>query len=295
MSKTIYFLIRGGLGNQLFQYAAGLYAEQRWGIPVRFHVREDDGEHPRLFMLDQFMVTRPMYPVRYLDRHLYYGSRQKGIKKTIRRACGVRVIDESSQYEIEPQLLAPPTERKVLLRGCWQSKDYLNRQVGKLRSEFRLRHEPTGSNAAQLANIKNTDCPVSLHIRRGDYRHFTANGGILLPLEYYHAAIRSVHARFRNAHFFVFSDDLEWARKHLPAGLPASFVAGNGEALAYEDLRLMSACKHHIIANSTFSWWGAWLNPDPGKTVIMPKLWMGAMPTPDGLIENGWETLPSKY
>ena len=289
MSKTIYFLIRGGLGNQLFQYAAGLYAEQRWGIPVRFHVREDDGEHPRLFMLDQFMVTSPLYPVKYWERHLHYGSRQKGIKTAFRRACGVRVIDESSQYEIDPQLFSPSTERKVLLRGYWQSKDYLNGQTSKLRSEFRFRHEPTGFNAAQLANIKNTDCPVSLHIRRGDY--VGHNGITLLPLEYYHAAIQSVQARFRSAHFFVFSDDLEWARNHLPASLPAFFVEGNGESQAYEDLRLMSACKHHIIANSTFSWWGAWLNPDPGKTVIMPKSWLGVMPAPSGLIVDGWETL----
>lgn len=290
MAKTAYFLIYAGLGNQLFQYAAGLYAETLWGVPVRFHVQG----HPRPFMLNQFMITSPMYPVGPWTSKMLYGSKPTAFKKGIRRICGVHLIDEIEQYKVDSQLLTLPVERKVLARGFWQSKDYLNGLVTRLRSEFRFRNQPDDINAVRLADIKSKACPVSLHIRRGDYLNHATNGEIVLPLEYYQTAIKTIQIRFRDAHFFVFSDELEWAKSHLPAGLPISFVEGNGEERAYEDLRLMSACKHHIIANSTFSWWGAWLNPDPAKIVLMPQSWFGTMPTPAGLIVDGWRTCSAR-
>lgn len=293
MKHQTYFAIHAGLGNQLFQLAAGLYTETILGRPLMFEVLavpNNRTPYPRPFLLDQFMIDRPMHCGALLWRKSFGSSpRLMPVKKAIRRCYGFRVIDESTPHELDPQLETLPAGRKVLVFGFWQCKDYVEAVADRLRPALRFRHEPTGLNKAVLADINGKSCPVSLHIRRGDYQH-VAEGQILLPLEYYRAAIDVLQRRFHNAHFFVFSDDPAWARAHLPTRLPATFVEGNGEARAHEDLRLMSSCRHHIIANSSFSWWGAWLNADPGKVVIMPRQWMGSVPTPAGLIPLGWET-----
>lgn len=294
MKDKTYFAVHAGLGNQLFQYAAGLYAETLMGRPVLFDLlsfTDKKVPHPRPYLLDRFMIDRSMHCGGFLWRKAF-GSSPKlmRVKKALRRCYGIRVISESTPHRLDPQLTTLPACEKVLLYGFWQCKDYVEAVADRLRIELQFRHRTAGINTAILADIKGKSCPVSLHIRRGDYRH-VSEGQILLPLEYYRAAIQLLQKRFDDAHFFIFSDDLAWARAHFPAHLPATFAEGNGEDQAHEDLRLMSSCRHHIIANSSFSWWGAWLNSDPGKAVIMPRQWMGSMATPAGLIPVGWETL----
>ena len=111
-------------------------------------------------------------------------------------------------------------------------------------------------------------------MRRGDYT-LAAEHNVALPLDYYLRAIDFIRARFEDPFFFIFSDDIEFARQNLPAGIRRVFVEGNDDASSQEDQRLMAACQHHIIANSSFSWWGAWLNPSSSKTVIAPRNWLG--------------------
>ncbi len=110
-------------------------------------------------------------------------------------------------------------------------------------------------------------------MRRGDYT-LAIEGNRTLPLDFYIRAIAHMRERLRNPVFFIFSDDIAFARANLPADLPAFFVDHNDDQTSHEDLRLMSACHHHIIANSSFSWWGAWLNPRPDKIVLAPRYWM---------------------
>ena len=102
----------------------------------------------------------------------------------------------------------------------------------------------------------------------------SVTGSPVLSYEYYKKAIAFVAQKINNPTFFIFSDDMQWAVKHLRFGFPVVCVDINNEASASEDLRLMSTCDHHVIANSSFSWWGAWLNPSPEKIVIAPKYWM---------------------
>jgi len=123
-----------------------------------------------------------------------------------------------------------------------------------------------------LEQIHAASLPVSLHVRRGDYT-LAAEGNIALPLDYYRRAIEFIRERFEDTTFFIFSDDIEFARRNLPAGMRQIFVEGNDDLSSHEDLRLMAACQHHVIANSSFSWWGAWLNPSPEKVVVAPRHW----------------------
>jgi hypothetical protein len=144
---------------------------------------------------------------------------------------------------------------------------------GKLRKELSFRKPPIGHNAEMIDTVLAAEQSVSLHIRRGDYTS-AAEGNIALPMDYYERAITAMRERLPKAKFFVFSDDMAFARANLPQGFPAVFVDHNDDYTSHEDLRLMSNCRHHIIANSSFSWWGAWLNPHEDKMVIAPRQWL---------------------
>ena len=120
-------------------------------------------------------------------------------------------------------------------------------------------------------------CPlaVSLHVRRGDYVSDPKTKAILgvCSLDYYRAAIAHIAERIESPAFFVFSDDIAWAKANLEIPFPCEYVDHNQGQQSYNDMHLMSLCKHHIIANSSFSWWGAWLNPRKDKIVIAPENW----------------------
>ena len=290
---NVYFAIHAGLGNQLFQYAAGLYAERQWGIPIRYCAvapRRDNAAHPRSLLLDRFNLSKPIEYPGYIIRRSMQGKKFMAIKKAIHFLCGMRLIDEHTLYIRDPLFDTLPAGGRVVYRGFWQSLEYITENGDRLRRELQLRHKPAEHNAALLHHILSTPSSVSVHVRRGDYNQ-VANGSILLPIDYYNAAMKRMLERRPDAHFFVFSDDPDWIREALSETPRITIAEGNDEDRCYEDLRLMAACQNHIIANSSFSWWGAWLGMNPGKTVILPKFWMGRMPTPKGLIEAGWELL----
>lgn len=147
--------------------------------------------------------------------------------------------------------------------------------------------------AAVAAEIKCCKNPISVHIRRGDYVSIPkiANIHRLLPLSYYEGATQKMLEHNPDAHFFISSDDIEWAKENFPEDRLVTFVS-SPEIPDYEELILMSLCRHHIIANSTFSWWSAWLNQNPQKVVIAPKQWFNDPNRGTGdLIPSSWLTL----
>jgi hypothetical protein len=107
-------------------------------------------------------------------------------------------------------------------------------------------------------------------------------------MTYYANSIRQIYRSIRHPTFFVFSDDIPFCKEHLPTDENYVFVDHNGETEAHEDLRLMSSCRHHIIANSTFSWWGAWLNPNPAKLVLAPDRWLDPKVPHSDLFPPAW-------
>jgi len=285
-----------GLGNQLFQYAATRYYASRYSASVRLATDRPEnavshGTYPRPFLLSNFCITAPFAPMSSMDALLLSQRRSlKPILPLVKRLQGVQVFREDfdRRYNFLPDLPLQPGTHTVYLVGYFQT--YLIAQAieADLRRELQFKQPATEKNAELLARIAACCNPVSLHVRRGDYT-LVIEGQRTLSLDYYARAIAHFRERLTDPVFFIFSDDIPWARANLPADLPAVFVDHNNDATSYEDLRLMSACHHHILANSTFSWWGAWLNPRPDKMVFAPKYWNL---TPDSYYP---ELLPSHW
>jgi hypothetical protein len=161
----------------------------------------------------------------------------------------------------------------VYLVGYWQSECYFTDISDRLRADFTLKQDGSGANA-RLLKLALAGNSVGLHVRRGDFVTLSDAAQVhgLCSIEYYRRAIDIVRSRFSDCQFLVFSDDPEWARAELPPDPSAVFVTGN-DLCPEQDLALMSACKHHIIANSSFSWWAAWLGYSPEQLVIAPDPW----------------------
>jgi len=265
-----------GLGNQLFQYAAGLYYAARYqaGLRILIDPAKDPASRgfPRPFQLAAFQIAAPMRKANTFEQLLCTQNRKFEMTAAVARSVvNARLWYQPAWYRFYPELPYKRLPATVFLRSYWQAAAYAEAVDGRLRTELQLREEPKGHDAEVIEAIASSRCPVSVHMRRGDYP-LLADGKVL-PLSYYEQAWKMALEEFEGVEFFVFSDDIEFARKHLPAQGPRRFVSHNDGWSAYQDLRIMAACRHHIIANSSFSWWGAWLNPDPGKLVIAPKYW----------------------
>jgi len=232
-----------------------------------------------------------------MEKSNYLDELQCTLNPKVRKASAIlrsllksQLFVEPRQYRFYPELPSSRTPARVYLRAYWQAAGYAAAVEGELRSQLTLKEEPRGKDAEVLDRIASCRCPISVHVRRGDY--LVGKQTMALPLSYYQAAWRSLLAEFQDAEFFVFSDDIDFAREHLPRQGTRHFVTHNDASTAYQDLRIMSACKHHIVANSSFSWWGAWMNPEPAKVVIAPKYWWNTPESyyPD-LIPPGWRLL----
>ncbi len=180
------------------------------------------------------------------------------------------------------------------LHGYWQSEKYFRQIASLLRNEL-TRPEPVDEANREILKEIDSVMAASLHIRRGDY---VSNPKTLkvygtCSLEYYAEAAKHVADRVDTPPtFFVFSDDPTWTRENLKLPFPMRFISHNSVADPSLDLRLMSACKHHIIANSSFSWWGAWLNPSPDKIVVACRRWFADASKNDrDLVPEDWVRL----
>ncbi|MFN8447792.1 MAG: alpha-1,2-fucosyltransferase [Anaerolineae bacterium] len=173
----------------------------------------------------------------------------------------------------EPDFLNTPKD--VYLQGYFQNERYFKSIESLIRQDFVV-PTPFDSRNGEMAERIRRVQSVSLHIRRGDYATNAETRSIhgLLPLDYYQTAVQHIAKSVDQPHFFVFSDDPVWACDHLRLDFPLTVVDYNGAERDFEDMRLLSLCQHHIIANSSFSWWGAWLCENPDKIVCAPKRWL---------------------
>lgn len=290
--------LKGGLGNQLFQYACGralsLRSGQKLVLDVTGYAVQPGAETPRHFALSPFSIQADEIITDPNDSrlsHLSGVSRKFALSilftKILRKISGNYHIGWDARFfekiNAEAKSVAKTaTEKDVYLDGFWWSEKYFADQAIVIRQDFMLRDpmSPTAQNIASIIDDQ-SGIPVSIHIRRGDYvldPKTNAYHG-LCSKDYYDEAIAHLVSKIgKNIELFVFSDDIEWVKTNMPFGYPTFYVSRLGpdekNILAdHEELILMSRCRHHIIANSSFSWWGAWLNPSPNKIVIAPARW----------------------
>lgn len=186
------------------------------------------------------------------------------------RISGVRPVEEY-RLGFNPEVLDLPNN--VFLFGYWTSEKYFKDIAAVLREELALK-EPLSENTKRWKKIIESEkMPVSLHIRRGDYVQKDINRKIYvqLPVSYYHKAVDLIKEYNDISSLFVFSNDIPWCKEQFKFDVPVYYVEGNDDDHGYEDMYLMSLCRHNVAANSTFSWWGAWLNRNKDKMVICPQ------------------------
>jgi hypothetical protein len=288
-----------GLGNQLFQYAAGRYLAKRHGASLRIahqlpRLLVSHG-HARSVLLQRFAITAPVREASAFDRVVVTDQpRLQGAAQFVRRLRRVQVIRQAPDTCLFHQdLQIAQGTRMVYLQGFWQDHAIVREVENDLRRELTLVDPLRGRNLEVAKRIAAARNPVSIHLRRGDYGPFFGEH-MMLPVAYYQHAISHMMNQDRQCTFFVFSDDVPFAKDWLRGDPRFLVVDHNDEAAAHEDLRLMSLCRHHIIANSTFSWWGAWLNPRSDKCVIAPARWLGVDTASTALACPGWTLLDAE-
>ena len=263
--------LSGGLGNQMFQYSAGRSLAVRLGLPLVLDLSWFGGQMDRQFALTPFRIDA-------LKRTQCAWLPPRGQALTSRLSrrwlpsiMGVPVWREPHfQYSSDFAAVSGP----VFLEGYWQSERYFGEIRSQLRQEFALRESLSPVCAKLLEEISGCDA-ICVHVRRGDYltNPVAAKVHGNCPVDYYHAGIAELCQGLTRPHCFVFSDDPSWVRTSLAFDCPMTVVDVNGPDDAHLDLVLMTACRHFLIANSSLSWWGAWLGNYVGKKVIAPARW----------------------
>ncbi|MBU4289010.1 MAG: alpha-1,2-fucosyltransferase [Proteobacteria bacterium] len=262
----------GGLGNQLFQYALARRLSLLHDVPLKLDISQFETYKLRRYSLNVFNIIED-----YATEGDIVRIKEKGFASFRRLTEKLlpyykRSYIHERSFHFDPNILK--SSKDVYLEGYWQSERYFKYIEDIICREFTVKIKPDAINERTTEHI-NTVNAVSLHIRRVDY---ISNAAIYqfhgtCTLAYYQQAVEIISQKVSSPHFFVFSDDILWAKENLMLTYPTIFISHNNATKDFEDLRLMIQCKHHIIANSSFSWWGAWLNNNPDKIVIAPKKW----------------------
>lgn len=284
--------IIGGLGNQMFQYAIGKSLAYKLGDTLKVDLTDftkynlhQGFELNKVFNCN-IKVASNLEISKILTWQKYFFIRKifsKSLFKNLRNKGFV--VEPYYHYWQEINNL----KGNLYLMGYWQSEKYFIKIKDIIRKDFIFKNLLSDKNKKVAHNISQVNS-VSLHVRRGDYITNKKNYFIgTCDLHYYQKAIEFIKHKITNPFFFVFSDDISWAKKNLPTDLKIFFVDHNNYENSYYDMQLMSLCKHNIIANSTFSWWGAWLNSYFNKVVIAPKKWFAdSTYNVEDLIPENW-------
>lgn len=279
MEKKIVKL-NGGLGNQMFQYAFARALADKFSVDIVFDfcffedIKMHENFTTRVFELDVFDINYKSAEKEDLDKVKYpdFESKLKrSFAKTFPQKYSINYIREKNSYAFDKKLLSSPDY--IYYEGYFQNEKYFKHLRTALLKEFSLKVPLDEKNQIVLDKILETNS-ISIHIRRGDYVDLESTSKIhgTCSLDYYKEAIEYIAKRVKDPHFFLFSDDIEWVIKNLKLEYPFTVVDFNQDK-GWFDLNLMKQCKHNITANSSFSWWGAWLNENPDKIVIAPKKW----------------------
>lgn len=270
--------IKGGLGNQMFQYAFGRALEKTLGIVVKFDISDYPRQNLRTFGLTHFNTHLSLASTEEIQRLKY----PFGIISKIQRFLSAKVLRKFN-IGFDKTLLCPKDH--TYIDGYFNSYKYFESLSPLLLVEF-TPAQPLSKEAARIESIiTSTSHTVSIHIRRGDYIAHKATSS----LEYYTHAITYMQEKMEDPAFFVFSDDITWVKEHLV--IPHAVYVSDNTIHDFEEVILMSKCSNHIISASTFSWWGAWLNTYNAKIVIAPREWPLQKGHEKDILPPSWITL----
>lgn len=254
----------GGLGNQMFIYALYLSMKQK-GINVRID-------------LSDMMHYHAHYGY---EMHKVFGLPQvefvtnQTLKKVTEFLFFKTIIERKQHGSLTPYF-GKQHWPFIYYKGFYQNQRYFSQCESEIRKAFTFDLSQANERSlAMIHTMENDPHAISIHVRRGDYllpKHFKHSGCICTTV-YYQRAIDNALEYDKDAHFYVFSDGMEWVKQNLQLPSNSTFVDWNKDADSWQDMMLMSHCQHNIICNSTFSWWGAWLNTHPNKKVFCPNRW----------------------
>lgn len=280
--------ISGGLGNQMFQYAAGHSIASKLKTKHCLDIRSYETDRVRSFGLDKFNISASIAPQEILPPAKHVSLLRYALWKSMRLEPKL-----FKEHKFDFDSIERNFKGTSYLSGHWFSEEYFQNFAAELREEFRLAGEFSDYGSTVLRAIRNSTT-ISIHIRRGDYvdsDYWKSKLGTC-SIGYYHKGLDYVRQKIGvEFSIFIFSDDIDWARDNLKIGEKAFFVSNSESTAPHEDLMLMASCKHHIIANSTFSWWGAWLNARLDKIVVCPDPFYGDK-TACCVTPASWKTMP---
>lgn len=266
--------LKGGLGNQLFQYALGRHLALKNQTDLKLDTsfyNDQVGVTPRQYELAVFKIRAKIASSGEINKIIGLQPPriiQKILNKLHLNYHKQNYIQEDS-LNFQSSFLS--WHNNIYLDGYFQSENYFADIRPEILKELSLM--PDAENKVTVLSQKISSVnSVSLHVRRGDYANLPEANYFhgLCSLDYYQAALKIIQNKITEPHFFIFSDDLSWCRANFSNLQNVEFVTNYSPA---QDLILMSRCRHNIIANSSFSWWGAWLNQNITKIVIAPKRW----------------------
>lgn len=295
--KFIYSRIFGGLGNQLFIYAAS----RRLALKNNAELVLDsvsgftfDHQFQRHYQLDHFNI--PCRKATAAERLEPFARARRYLKRrwNARRPFEQCSYIQQEGIDFDPRLLSLRPKGGLYLQGYWQSEGYFKDVEPHIRDDLRI-ILPTDDQNRQMAQRIRNELSVAVHVRFFDEPHTAASDAKAVnnaPVDYYQRAIATMEQRVPGAHYVVFSNCPQEAKARLPLSESRITLVhhNQGDDMAYADLWLMTQCQHFIIANSTFSWWGAWLSENPDKTVIAPNFLQtkGSAWGFDGLLPEHW-------
>jgi hypothetical protein len=282
--------LKGGLGNQLFQYALGRRLAYFNNTDLKLDIYEFKNNNIRTYRLGHFNIQENFASDEEINKLKRPSNKLVAIRRKLMPYYKRPFILERF-FHFDPNVLGAPNN--IYLEGYWQSEKYFKDIEETIHHDFTLKHDLDPINKEIAYNITSSES-ASLHIRRGDYVSAMKINQIYgtCSLDYYHTAAKKLKGIIPEIHLFVFSDDPEWARENLKLEVPITFIDHNGQDKDYMDLILMSLCHHHIIANSSFSWWGAWLCQNRDKIVFAPANWFkSAEKDTRDLIPDSWHKI----
>lgn len=262
--------LQAGLGNQFFQYASGKCLSIKKKTFLALDLRNFSGNYFRNYTLKYFKIRAIAFPILLIKFLLSNRRVVKLIKKVLPFHLNYKRLEENI-WSLDKKYFDNP--KNVYLDGFWSYNSYFQDIKHILQKQFVLKNHYSRKIKNILASIL-IENSISVHIRRCDYlnKEESLYFGVL-PIEYYNKAIKIIENKIENPVFYFFSDDSEWIKKNIPPQKNYRYSIDYTNNLDYLDFELMKNCRHSIIANSTFSWWAAWLNNNPDKIIIAPERW----------------------